>query len=69
MLPGIYGIFHLVTKLLPKKGNLCAGIYDHIGMQFITNDIFSAILSPLFLANYEAGLIIRTIGALSVHQA
>jgi len=41
--------FRLVTKLLLKEGNLCAGIYDHIGMRFVTNDIFSAILLIRFL--------------------
>jgi len=39
----------MVTKLLLKKGNLCAGIYDHIGMRIVTNDIFSAILLIKFL--------------------
>lgn len=41
--------FRMVTKLLLKKGNLCAGIYDHIGMRIVTNDIFSAILLIKFL--------------------
>ncbi len=41
--------FRLVTKLLLKEGNLCAGIYDHIGMRIVTNDIFSAILLIKFL--------------------
>jgi uncharacterized protein (TIGR04562 family) len=36
--------FRLVTKLLLKEGNLSTGIYDHIGMRFVTIDIFSAIL-------------------------
>lgn len=41
--------FRLVTKLLLKEGNLSAGIYDHIGMRIVTNDIFSAILLIKFL--------------------
>ena len=39
----------LVTKLLVKEGNLCSEIYDHIGMRFVTHDIFSAILLIKFL--------------------
>jgi uncharacterized protein (TIGR04562 family) len=41
--------FRLVTKLLLKEGNLSAQIFDHIGMRFVTNDIFSAILLVKFL--------------------
>jgi len=41
--------FRLVTKLLLKEGNLSTGIYDHIGMRFVTNDIFSTILLIKFL--------------------
>ena len=41
--------FRLVTKLLLKEGNLSADIYDHIGMRFVTHDIFSAILLIRFL--------------------
>lgn len=41
--------FRLVTKLLLKEGNLSAQIYDHIGMRFVTRDIFSAILLIKFL--------------------
>ncbi|MCP4876580.1 MAG: TIGR04552 family protein [Gammaproteobacteria bacterium] len=41
--------FRLVTKLLLKEGNLSARIYDHIGMRFVTHDIFSAILLIKFL--------------------
>jgi len=41
--------FRIVTKLLLKEGNLSARIYDHIGVRFVTNDIFSAILLIKFL--------------------
>jgi len=41
--------YRLVTKLLLKEGNLSVGIFDHIGMRFVTNDIFSAILLIKFL--------------------
>ena len=41
--------FRVVTKLLLKEGNLSARIYDHIGVRFVTNDIFSAILLIKFL--------------------
>jgi uncharacterized protein (TIGR04562 family) len=41
--------FRVVTKLLLKQGNLSARIYDHIGVRFVTNDIFSAILLIKFL--------------------
>jgi len=41
--------FRMVTKLLLKEGNLSARIYDHIGVRFVTNDIFSAILFIRFL--------------------
>jgi uncharacterized protein (TIGR04562 family) len=41
--------FRLVTKLLVKEGNLSSEIYDHIGMRFVTHDIFSAILLIKFL--------------------
>jgi len=39
----------IVTKLLLKEGNLSARVYDHIGVRFVTNDIFSAILLVKFL--------------------
>jgi uncharacterized protein (TIGR04562 family) len=42
-------LFRIVTKLLLKEGNLSARIYDHIGVRFVTNDIFSAILLIKFL--------------------
>jgi uncharacterized protein (TIGR04562 family) len=41
--------FRVVNKLLLKEGNLSARIYDHIGVRFVTNDIFSAILLIKFL--------------------
>lgn len=41
--------YRLVTKLLLKEGNLSSEIYDHIGMRFVTHDIFSAILLIKFL--------------------
>jgi uncharacterized protein (TIGR04562 family) len=41
--------FRIVTKLLLKEGNLSARIYDHIGVRFVTNDIFSGILLIKFL--------------------
>ncbi len=43
--------FRIVTKLLLKQGNLSAGIYDHIGVWFVTSDIFSAILLIKFLGS------------------
>jgi uncharacterized protein (TIGR04562 family) len=39
----------LVNKLLLKEGNLSADIYDHIGLRFVTHDIFAAILLIRFL--------------------
>ena len=42
-------LFRIVTKLLLKKGNLSAGIYDYIGVRFVVHDIFSAILLIKFL--------------------
>jgi uncharacterized protein (TIGR04562 family) len=41
--------YRLVTKLLLKESNLSSEIYDHIGMRFVTHDIFSAILLIKFL--------------------
>jgi uncharacterized protein (TIGR04562 family) len=41
--------FRLVNELLLKEGNLSADIFDHIGMRFVTPDIFSAILLIRFL--------------------
>ena len=41
--------FRIVTKLLLKEGNLSDRIYDHLGVRFVTNDIFSAILLIKFL--------------------
>lgn len=41
--------YRVVTKLLLKEGNLSSGIYDHIGVRFVTNDIFSAIVLIKFL--------------------
>jgi uncharacterized protein (TIGR04562 family) len=42
-------LYRLVTRLLLKEGNLSSEIYDHIGMRFVTHDIFSAILLIKFL--------------------
>jgi uncharacterized protein (TIGR04562 family) len=41
--------FRLINKLLLKEGNLSADIYDHIGLRFVTHDIFAAILLIRFL--------------------
>jgi len=41
--------FRIITKLLLKQGNLSDRIYDHLGVRFVTNDIFSAILLIKFL--------------------
>ena len=41
--------FRLVNKLLLKEGNLSTDIYDHIGLRFVTQDIFAAILLIRFL--------------------
>ncbi len=39
----------IMTKLLHKPGNMSSMIADHIGMRFVTYDLFSAILLIRFL--------------------
>ena len=41
--------FEYLETVLLKEGNLSARIYDHIGVRFVTNEIFSAILLIKFL--------------------
>ena len=37
-------LFRVITKLLLKSGNLSTAIRDHVGLRFIVEDTFSAIL-------------------------
>ncbi len=39
----------IMTKLLHKPGNLSSAIVDHVGLRFVTYDLFSAILLIRFL--------------------
>jgi uncharacterized protein (TIGR04562 family) len=39
----------VMTKLLHKPGNMCSAIVDHIGLRFVTYDLFSVILLVRFL--------------------
>ena len=42
-------LFRVVTKLLLKEGNLSSAINDHLGVRFVTLDVFSAVLLIRFL--------------------
>ncbi len=45
----IKSLSRIMQKLLRKPGNLAVQIYDHLGVQFVTYDIYSAILLIKFL--------------------
>lgn len=42
-------LHRVVTKLLHKKGNLSQNVYDRLGVRFVVEDAFSAILLLRFL--------------------
>lgn len=42
-------LFRVITKLLHKPGNISSSIRDHVGLRFVVEDVFCAVLLITFL--------------------